>query len=275
MANENIGNAWLEPESPAAADENQPKYPYNRVIQTQSGHSFEMDDTPTRERIRLQHRMGTFIEMHPNGDEVHKVYGDGYEITISNKNVLVEGTCSVTIKGDSIVNVEGNRYEKVSGNYELVVDGEMNFSSRKKAIFACDKDTIIAGGKEGGLGSGSVQFKSGDHIYISGDLTVGGEIIGDIITSKTRVDAGTGVSAGPLGFVSILGGLSIGMPAAIPGNINCIGLINAAISISAPLGNFVMMDATWMTDIINVGLHNAHFHVGFKGPTGPPIPRMI
>jgi hypothetical protein len=50
-----------------------------------------MDDTPTRERIRLQHRIGTFMEMYPNGDEVHKVYGTGYEIHLKGKNVLIKG----------------------------------------------------------------------------------------------------------------------------------------------------------------------------------------
>ena len=80
-----------------------------------------MDDTPTRERIRLQHRSGTFIEMHPNGDEIHKVYGDGYEITINDKNVLVEGKCTVTINGDSVINVKGDKIEQVDGNYELHV----------------------------------------------------------------------------------------------------------------------------------------------------------
>ena len=51
--------AWTEPES-AANSEYQPVYPYNNVTQTKGGHSFEMDDTPTRERIRVQHGKGTF-----------------------------------------------------------------------------------------------------------------------------------------------------------------------------------------------------------------------
>ena len=61
-------NLWTEPESAANTDY-QPVYPYNNITQTEAGHTFELDDTPTRERVRLQHRSGTFIEMHPNGDE--------------------------------------------------------------------------------------------------------------------------------------------------------------------------------------------------------------
>ncbi len=44
---------WQEPES--QSPEFPALYPYNRVTQTESGHKFEMDDTPSRERIRLQH----------------------------------------------------------------------------------------------------------------------------------------------------------------------------------------------------------------------------
>ena len=62
---------WTEPESAANTDY-PPDYPYNQVMQSASGHLFEMDDSRGRERVRLTHRTGTFIEMHPNGDEVHK-----------------------------------------------------------------------------------------------------------------------------------------------------------------------------------------------------------
>ena len=38
---------WSEPES-AANTSYQPIYPYNDVKQTDAGHLFEMDDTPTK-----------------------------------------------------------------------------------------------------------------------------------------------------------------------------------------------------------------------------------
>jgi hypothetical protein len=50
-----------------------------------------MDDTPTRERVRIQHgKSKNFIEMHPNGDQVVKVFGDNYEIIAKNNNVLIK-----------------------------------------------------------------------------------------------------------------------------------------------------------------------------------------
>ena len=97
----------LEPESPNNED-TQPESRHNYVTSTPRGHFFEMDDTPDRERVRLSHRSGTFIEMHPGGDEVHKVYGDGYEITVKNKQVIIQGDCKVEIHGDcSVHELEG------------------------------------------------------------------------------------------------------------------------------------------------------------------------
>jgi hypothetical protein len=75
--------------------------------------------------------------------------------------------------------------------------------------------------------------------------------------------------------VSIFGGLSIGIPIAIPGTISCIGIVNAGIMVNTPLVECLISDAIFMTDNVNTSLHNCHFHIGFKGPTGPPIPGMI
>lgn len=272
MTDSSPDNGWLEPESSANEDTG-PQYPYNKVIQTESGHLVELDDTPNRERIRVAHRSGTFIEMHPNGDHVHKVYGDGFEITVGNKNILVEGVCSVTINGDAILEVRGNRIEKVAGDYRLQVDGEFVAYSRTKASLLSDQDVLIGAGS-GELGGGDLYLSSSNKVY-STDFICGGEIIGDILTSLTRIDAGTGVFAGPLGFVTVLGGLSVGTPIAIPGMINCIGMINAAIAVNTDLVNCFISNAVLMTDTVNTTLHNIHGHIAPFGPTSPPFPDML
>ena len=204
-----MGSGWIEPESPA-----DPKYPYNNVVQGESGHLFEIDDTPSKERIRIQHRSGTFIEMHPNGTEVHKVYGDGYEITIKDKNVLVKGHCSITIEGDSVVHVKGDKIEKVDGDYELKVKGKYTCAVSDKASFLCEKDMKIGSGLSAedsvGLGTGALKLYSGEKLYITADVSVGGEIFGESITSNNSIDAKKGVTAGELGFVTNKGGISIG-----------------------------------------------------------------
>jgi hypothetical protein len=270
-------NAWTEPES-VASIENPPKYPLNSAWSTESGHSIQMDDTPNRERVRIEHRTGTFIEMHPDGSEVHKVYGDGYEITVKDKYVKVEGSCNIEIVGDVNIKVSGDKTELVEGNYNLHVKGNYKVLSEDIAVIASTNDMEI---RAGATALGTLTLSSGDVISLRGDLNVDGEMTASKITSSGRIDALVGMSAGPSGFVSVLGGLSIGIPVAIPTQINCIGMINAGISVNAvgavnaPLGNFGLMDAVMMTDVVNTTLHNSHIHISPKGPTGPPIPGMI
>ena len=262
---------WTEPESAASA-ENPPTYPYNHATKTESGHVFELDDTPSRERVRLSHRSKTFLEMHPNGDEVHKIVGDGYEIVAKNKNVEIKGYCNITINGDSIVHVKGNKIERVEGDYELQVMGNYTQGVQKKTRIISENDMTI--GSNASFG-GVLRIATGDHLYLDGDLHVAGDLTADKITSETRVDAGTGVSAGPLGFVSMTGGLSLGIPIAIPGCIYTLGSINSVISVNAPLGNFGIMTSILMTDFVNTKLYDFHIHPAPKGWTGPPVHPMI
>jgi hypothetical protein len=114
-------SGWTEPESAANTDY-QPVFPYNNATQTASGHAFEMDDTPTRERIRLQHRTLTFIEMHPNGDEVHKICGDGYEIILKDKNMLVNGNLNITVKGNANIYTKGS-FVQVADEIKIAKEG--------------------------------------------------------------------------------------------------------------------------------------------------------
>ena len=281
MATNPSDNLWTEPESAANAD-NQPVYPYNDVTQTESGHLFELDDTPTRERVRLQHRSGTFFEMHPNGDEVHKVYGDGYEIVIKNKNVLIKGTCNITINGDANMHVLGTHNVQVDGDYNLQVAGKMNQRVVGDISLSSDNDVSITANENFG---GSLRLAAADHLFLASDLVVGGSISADIINAQTRVNAGTGVYAGPLGFVSNFGGLSLGVPSAatpvaVPGCINTVGAITSLASVNAPIANFALancgiMDAVLMTDVINSTIYNYHIHPSPKGPTGPPMTQFF
>lgn len=241
---------WTEPESPAST-EYPPKYPFNNITQTPSGHMFEMDDTPGGERIRIHHRSGTFTEMHPNGDEVHKIYGDGYEIITKNKNVLISGVCNITIEGDSIVHVKGDRKELVEGDYSLIVKGEYNLAVNGVASLMSKDDMTVGCGN---ITDGSLNIMTGSHLQLNGDLSVNGHITGKSLTAD-RVDA-LGVGAGVLGMFSV-------------------GPVTSLLSVEAPLGTFGIMDAVLMTDTVNTALHNAHFHFAKFGPTTPPIPKMI
>jgi len=263
-------NIWLEPES-AANTNYQPVYPYNNIQQTESGHTFEMDDTPTRERIRLNHRTGTFIEMHPNGDEVHKVYGDGYEITVKDKHIQVQGKCTVEVLGDYNLHVAGNKNEVIDGDYNIQVTG--NMIARCKGVqgmsLISDNDMDISCNP--GFG-GTMSLTAGDHFYLNSDLVVAGTIKADVITAESRIgtEALGGVSAGLAGFVSQTGGLSVGgPPVAVPGT------VIATTSVISPIGNFGVMDAVLMFDVVNTLQYILHWHPTPMGPSGPTPDKFL
>lgn len=241
-------NSWTEPES-AATVETPPIYPYNNIQQTESGHSFEMDDTPTRERVRLQHRSGTFLEMHPNGDEVHKIYGTGYEINLKGKNVLIKGTCNITIEGDANMEVKGNHNVQVAGDYNLLVGGKMNTRVVGDISQSSDGDMSITANENFG---GAIRMAAADHVYLDSDLVVAGSASADLITAETRINAGTGVYAGLLGVYSQ-------------------GPVTSLTLVEAPLVKTGILDAVLMSDIINKGIFNTHIHNSPKGPTSPPL----
>lgn len=262
---------WAEPESPFNPDE-KPVYPHNKVWETESGHSFEMDDTKDRERIRLQHRSKTFLEMHPDGSEVHKIYGEGYEIVLKNKNVLIKGHCSVTIEGDSVVHIKGDKIEKVDGNVYQEISGEMITNVKKKTSFISNDDMTIGVGDPT---SGVMKVKTGDTTYIEGDLSVTGSISSLALTTETKVNAGTGVTAGPLGFVTETGGVSVGIPVSSPfGVITCALYANVGVAVNAPFINGFMVRDVAGTMMGMRTVYNSHIHPAPRGLTGTPISMM-
>lgn len=263
---------WTQPESAANTDY-QPVYPFNNSTQTPSGHAFELDDTPSRERIRLQHRTGTFIEMHPNGDEVHKVYGDGYEITIKDKNILINGNMNITVVGDANIYTQGNVNEQIDGNYELHVKGNYSTVVEGLTSFVSQGDMDI---KAGGNLKGGLFVYPGEYMSVKGDLKVSGEITAAKIFSKGRVDCLTGMSATSGGFTTEFGGISVGpLEAPIPSEINCTGPINSKISMSSPLINSGMTSSFLSKDTVNGIIRNAQIHIAPYGPTSPPTTQEI
>ena len=276
---------WTEPESAANTDY-QPVYPYNNVTQTRSGHMFELDDTKGRERVRLQHRANTFIEMHPNGNEVHKIFGDGYSITLGDHNIsigvddgnlskklqiTVYGDVNMQIMGDKIENIEGDVTQHIKGSYTQVVEGYSSVTSQLGA-------SITAGGGT----SGGLQIKAA-NVNMDGNSRIRGNLNAGNIYSQGRVDTSDtgGMKSGVGGFVTMLGGVAVGFPIPVPGNIICVGtmnaglMVNAGVSVNSPTANFGFMSAGLMTDVVNTSIYDSHIHPTSRGPSGPPLTPMI
>jgi hypothetical protein len=236
-----------------------------------------MDDTPTRERIRMQHGKSlTFFEMHPNGDHVHKVFGDDYEIVIKNKNVLIKGNLNVTINGDCNMNVLGDYNLQVKKDYNLQVGGRYNVRAKGDIDISGDDDVRISANEKF---VGQLFLNAADSLVLGSDLVVKGSIHADVITAESRLATGQlgGVTAGSAGFVSVLGGLSLGIPIAVPGSVYAIGSGFFGIKTFTPyasslFNSTVIGSATWDFDIINFLLRRTHFHIDSRGrPTTPPV----
>jgi len=116
-----FNSTWSEPETKYDA-----QYPYNRVTETESGHVFEVDDTPGKERIHQAHRNGSFQEWYPDGDKVEKVTKDNYQIIMADDNVYIMGKCNITVQGDAEIYVQQDGYLKVDGDVEVRVGGNYN-----------------------------------------------------------------------------------------------------------------------------------------------------
>lgn len=106
-----------------------PQYPYNRVTETESGHVFELDDTPGSERVSITHRSGSFIEMHPDGKRVDKTLNDRHEYTNGKRVERVKGeTFKIYDKSVTIKTTEGTvTFQLESGSMNITLNsGNLN-----------------------------------------------------------------------------------------------------------------------------------------------------
>lgn len=240
--------SWTEPESAANTDYS-PVYPYNNIQQTESGHSFEMDDTPGRERVRIQHRTGTFTEIHPNGDEVHKIVGNGFEIIASDKNVLVKGVCNITINGDSVLHVKGDSYNQVDGNVYQNVNGNMN------QLINGDCQQTIDGTYD---------------VNVSGNMNINATNVNINADVNVRGDIGTTQSISAAGNISAALSVSANKSVETTGYMIAATTINAGISMFAPM----VSDIIGSIEMFRLKV-DTHVHIGNRGyPTSPPTSPM-
>jgi hypothetical protein len=259
-----------EPPSPYAAE-----YPYNNVTQTESGHFQEWDDTPGAERVRMQHRSGTFFEWHPDGTEVHRIEGPGYRIVAQDDNVIIKGKCNimiqgnaeVTVQGDAITNIQGNQNTIVEKDFNLLVKGDYNLSASGDLNFTAAGTTS------------AMNIQAGDRLVLDTDLTVHGQVLADDIYSDTNLTAGCGIHAGvpgstnPVAGISTLGGVNVGIPGpTVPGTVTATVLVTApaVIGTSVVFGG-VLMDPEGGAPLIRQ-IYDSHAHIGNLGsPTSGPL----
>lgn len=161
------------------------EYPFNRVLQTKSGHVIEVDDTSGNERIHVYHKAGSYIEMNKDGQITIVSTGNMIEIVGSDKLIEVKGNAKIAVEGDLDASVIGNATIACAGNLFLGSLGNLSISAGEHL-------TLSAGT--------GITLKSPAGVVTTGSLSVSGSL-----SSSTGA---TGSFATPTGkIVSVAKGL--------------------------------------------------------------------
>lgn len=189
--------------------EAEPMYPYNKVIQSESGHIIEIDDTVGKERLNVHHRSGTFHEIHPDGSEVTRIVNNNYTAILKDDKLYVAGNVdlqvgygNVTINvstGNVVTNVakgnvdmtvaEGNVTSTITkGNFTGTIGGTTDVTSAGKITIT---NTGGGGEDEDGDTNAGIELKA-DKIQMTGALHVTGAQTNKstIVADGTITDSG-------------------------------------------------------------------------------------
>jgi lysozyme len=220
-----------------------PLYPYNQVIETESGHVFELDDTPGSERIQIAHRSGSFVEWYPTGSKVEKVTKSAYSIVMGDDHIHVMGRVMITVGNDALIKVGGNvilegggkMTANIAGDVDFSVGGNMNFAAKNMNFAACNDITLIS---------------QTQHLTPSTSLDVSTEALSLTGTNDVNIDSGGSMS------ISASGDMSVGQIAMTP----------ASISLTSPVLNTTELSDT----IIPIGSVTAATKASPGTATGLP-----
>ncbi len=184
-------------------------YPYNRVIETQSGIIIELDSTPNSERIHIYHPSNSYTEVYPDGSKVSKIQGNDFDIVLQDKYAYV--------KGDLLLKVDGNSLVEINGTTDLICNGIATIELKDEASITAEKEIFIDGNDSINImSSNEVNIGSANELNIAGgntNITATG-ILTISATSAINVDATTALdincatcSVTSTGIVTITGSL--------------------------------------------------------------------
>jgi hypothetical protein len=119
----------------------QPVYPYNNVMETESGHVKEYDDTPSYERIHERHKSGTNYEIIADGSKNETIVRNNYRLVIGQDTLEVYGDVRIIVSGHCDLAVAGNMTTAVRGDLEAQITGNIIATSLEGDITVTTTDT--------------------------------------------------------------------------------------------------------------------------------------
>jgi hypothetical protein len=173
------------------------KYPYNNAIETESGHAFELDDTPSYERINLMHRTGSHLEFRPEGSVQQKI--------MNNSTRMIEKDEVVHIKGNQLIYIDGDLTYKVGGSVTFIV--EKDFAVSAKNISLSAKSNFSASAKMSASVGGNLSSSLGGLTSLI--TSVGG--LKTSVSGKASLDATSSGKATFGGSGTIVNGATIAL----------------------------------------------------------------
>ena len=179
------GVTWSEP-APAFA----PKYPYNYALETESGHAFELDDTPGKERVHLAHRNGSYFEVDKDGNKVERVQKDNYEVIMGDDFIYVKGKAVITVEGNFNLKTATVNIEAAAIN--MAADGAIKIKGSSVNIESTGSMDLKAGG--------AGKFTAGGRLDLKGATAGLGGATVDIPAAKVNLQGGSVGSASGAGI---------------------------------------------------------------------------
>ncbi len=160
---------WEQPQVTYNAE-----YPYNKVLQTESGHIIEMDDTPGAERLQVYHRSGTFIEIDPSGTIIKRTKGTSYEIIDRNGYIAVMGDAHLSVSGATKIYVGGNADIEVEGDTNIKSLNDVTVQAAGKMNLSATEELNIASANVNIEAYHTLNFKSKEKLnaYVEKDLNI-------------------------------------------------------------------------------------------------------
>lgn len=166
-----------------------PRYPYNNVTETTSGHRIELDDTPGEERITTVHTVGSGMEFHADGTVVINSYDKTIQVVGDDFTVYVRGNGDITYEGDLSLHVRGDMKVKVDNNYTLEVGGklvERVIEGRSETVEG-DKVSTVVGNMSETITNSTTRTTFGDNTQIvKGDMNFWAEGDAEYLTKGSQ-----------------------------------------------------------------------------------------
>jgi len=201
------------PESPK-----KPKtvYPYNNVYESESGHLFEMDDTPKDERIQLFHRSGSYFEYAADGSVTEKVQAKKSETVRAGSTLYVGENLTVIVKGNANYQVDGD-FSISCKNFSLSAKEAIGMSAGKSASLSAKEDVGISA-KKNITGSAQINMalisKAGNMDLSAkvGNMSLSAKGLGTFSSDGALILESKAVSClfGPTVLIGMGGGAALG-----------------------------------------------------------------